>query len=193
MHGSEFWFPCQVPMLGDLASRGGVPEHLMLRISRVCVHKLHVTGGNGDCTLKRHTDFHSHWLPVQNRDSIGSWVRPTCCSWRISLENKRVTVAHCRGTTLEAKVSGIINSVSSSRGSHFGKIWPHLLGLRSPRPNSKPGGNTVPPINKKAAYRSSKHTATSNLTQRQSTTHQREKNQFHLQVGRHQSLLSESL
>ena len=62
-----------------------------------------------------------------------------------------VTVAHCRGRTLEAKVSGIIISMNSPGCGHFGKIWPHPSGLRSPRPNNKLGGNTAPTISKQAA------------------------------------------
>ena len=31
----------------------------------------------------------------------------------------------------------------STRGGRFGKIWPHTAGLRSPRPNNNPGGNTA--------------------------------------------------
>ena len=55
-------------------------------------------------------------------------------------------VAHCGGKTLEAKVSGIIISVNSSRGGHFGKIWPHPSALRSPRPNNKGGSTQLPLI-----------------------------------------------
>ena len=71
----------------------------------------------------------------------------------------RGTVAH-RGRTLEAKVSGIVISAS----------WPHPSAKRLP----------------KDALR---HTATSDHTQKQSPTHQRDKNQLHLPIGRHQSLL----
>ena len=38
------------------------------------------------------------------------------------LGEQGVMVAHCGGRTLEAKVSGIIIHVNSSRGGHFGKI-----------------------------------------------------------------------
>ena len=134
-----------------------------------------------------------HWVPGQSRDSIGIWVRPDCSSWRISWENRGVTVAHCGGRTLEAKLSGIFISVCSSRGGHFGKIWPHPSALRSPRPNNNPGGITAPPISKQVAQRSPRHTATSIPIQRQSPTHQRDKNQLHLPVGRHQSFPSRSL
>ena len=64
-------------------------------------------------------------------------------------------MAHCGGRTLEAKVSGIFISVCSSRGGHFGKIWPHPSALRCPRPNNNPGGITAPPISKQASYRHS--------------------------------------
>jgi len=55
-----------------------------------------------------------HRVPGQSRDSIGIWVRLACSYWRIFWENRGVTVAHCGGKTLEAKVSGIIISVNSS-------------------------------------------------------------------------------
>ena len=53
--------------------------------------------------------------------------------------------------------------------------------------------NLAPPISKQAAQRTPWYTATSNLTQRQSPTHQRDRNQPHLPVGRHQPLPSGSL
>ena len=57
-----------------------------------------------------------------------------------------VTMAHCGGRTLEAKVSGIIISQDSSRGDHIGKIWLCPPGLRSPKPNNKLSGNRAPTI-----------------------------------------------
>ena len=75
-----------------------------------------------------------------------------------------VTVAHCRGRTLEASsrtleaisrtleaISGIIISMCSPIGGHFGKIWHHPSGLRSPRANNNLGGNIATPISKQAA------------------------------------------
>ena len=101
-------------------------------------------------------------------------------------------MAQCGGRTLEAKLSGIFINVFSSRGGHFGRICLHPSVLRSPRPNNNPGGITASPISKQAAYRAPRHTAASNLIQRQSPTHQRDRNQPHLPVGRHQSLPSGS-
>ena len=76
----------------------------------------------------------------------------TCLQFLEDLLGKlNVTVAHCGGRTLEAKVLGIIISMCPFRGGHFGKIWPHPSGLRSPRPNNKPGGNTAPSISKQTA------------------------------------------
>ena len=89
---------------------------------------------------------------------------------------------------MEAKLLGIFSIMPFSGGGHLGKLWPHPLVLRSPRPNNNPGGITAPPIRKKAAKRTPRHTASSNLTQRQSPTHQRDKNQLYLPVGRHQIL-----
>ena len=54
---------------------------------------------------------------------------------------------------MEAKVLGIIISMCSSRGGHFGKMWPEPSGLRSPKANKNPGGNTALPITKHAAER----------------------------------------
>ena len=69
-------------------------------------------------------------------------------------------------------------SMSFSRGGLFWKIWPHPSVNRLPKVLPPPGGG---------------HTATSNLTQRQSPTYQRDMNLPHLWVGRHQFLPSESL
>ena len=88
------------------------------------------------------------------------------------------------GRILEEETLGIIMSVNSSGGSHFGKIWSHPSGLRSPRPNNQQSENTAPPICKQAV---------SDHSQRQSPTHQRDNNQLHLPVGKHQSLPSGSL
>ena len=109
------------------------------------------------------------------------------------LGKQGVTVAHCEGRMLEAKVLGVIISVCSSRGGQVGKIWPHPAGLRSLRPNNNQGGKAAPPTSKQAAQMHPRHTATSYLTQRQSPTNQRDKNQLYLPVGRHQSLPSGSL
>ena len=54
-------------------------------------------------------------------------------------------MAHCWRRTLETKVLGIIISMYSSRGGHFGKVWPHPSGVRSPRPTNNLGGNTAHP------------------------------------------------
>ena len=80
-------------------------------------------------------------VPEQSRDSKVIRIRPVCSSWRISWEN-RGWLTLCRESTLDAKVSGIIISVCSSKGDHFWKIWPHPSGLRSPRPNNKPSSPT---------------------------------------------------
>ena len=134
-------------------------------------------------TMEETTGFCVHWIPGQSRDSIEIWVKPACCSWRM-------TVCHCRGMTLEAKISGIIISVNSPGADHFGKIWPTHQGWESPRQNNKTGGNTVPPISKQAPWRPLRHTATPNHIQGQRPTHQRDKNQLHRPVGRYQSLPS---
>ena len=100
-----------------------------------------------------------------------------------------MTLAHCGGRTLEEKVSGIIISMCSSKGGNFGK------NLRSPRTNNHLSKIIPhPPANRLTKDAPSpRHTATWSLTQRQSPTHQRDKNQLHLPVDRHQSLSSGSL
>ena len=115
--------------------------------------------------LKAHTGLHVHWVPAKSTDSIGILVRPDCSSWRTK---QGVTVARCGGRILEAKVSGIIISVYSSRGGHFGKIRSY--------PSAKRLSKDFP-----------RHTAGSKLTQRQSSTYQRAKIQLHLAVGRDKS------
>ena len=54
-------------------------------------------------------------------------------------------MAHCRERTSEANVLGIFISMCSSRGSHFGKIWPYPSVLRSPRRKNNPGGSQPKP------------------------------------------------
>ena len=147
----EFWAPCQAPTPGDLTSGGGTPRAFGIEGQRsLCTGDPQGWGKQRLHSWKAHPDFHVHWVPGQSRDSKGIWVRPACGSWRISWEN-RGGLAYCAGSTLEAKVLGIIISMSSSRGGHFGTIWPHPSALRSPRPNKKLGGNTAPPISKEAA------------------------------------------
>ena len=75
------------------------------------------------------------------------------CLWFLEdhLGKKAVIVANCGGRTLETKFSVIIISVKTSRGGHYGKTWPQPSGLRSPRPNKKPGVNKAPPISKQVA------------------------------------------
>ena len=104
------------------------------------------------------------------------------------LGKQGVIVARCRGRTLEAKVSGIIISVCSSRGGHFGKIWPYPSGLRSPGQTTNQVGTQLHPSANRLHEGSPRCTAASNHTQRQSPNHRRDKNQPHLPVGRHQSL-----
>ena len=66
------------------------------------------------------------------------------CLWFLEdlLGKQGVTVTHCGGRTLEAKVLGIIISMCSSRGGHFGKICPHPSVNRLPK---EPPG-TQPPL-----------------------------------------------
>ena len=81
-------------------------------------------------------------------------------------------MACCGRRTLEGEVSGILSSMYSSTGGHFRKILPHPSVPRSPGPNNNPGGISAPPISKRLPKDLPRHTATSNLTQRQIPTHQ---------------------
>ena len=54
---------------------------------------------------------------------------------------------------MEVKVSGIIIAMYSNGGGHFGKIWPHPSGLRSPRQTTNrvgtqphPSANSPPKV-----------------------------------------------
>ena len=91
---------------------------------------------------------------------------------------------------MEAKLLGIFISVHFSGGGHLVTIWPQPSALRNPKPNNNPGGITAPPINKQMPKNSPRNMAASNLTQKQSPTHQRDRNQLPLPMGRHQSLPS---
>ena len=64
------------------------------------------------------------------------------------LGKQGVTVAHCGGRAVEAKLLGIFISMCFSGDGHFGKIWPHPSALRNPRPNNNPDGITASPISK---------------------------------------------
>ena len=62
---------------------------------------------------------------------------------------------------------GIITGMSSPRGWHLGKTWIHPSGLRSPRPNTKGGGNTALSIIKEVSSSPPKHKTGPNHSQRQ--------------------------
>ena len=66
------------------------------------------------------------------------------------LGKQGTNLACCFCRTLEAEVLGIFIGVSSPGGCHFGKIWYHPSGPRSPRSNNKEGRNTAPSIRKQA-------------------------------------------
>ena len=107
-----------------------------------------------------------------------------------------VILACYGGRTLKEKFSGIFIGMYFSGGGHCGKIWPHPSALRSPGQIIiiiiiQVGSQPHPSVKK--LPKNPRHTTTSNLTQRQSSTYQRDRNQPHLPVGRHQSLPSGSL
>ena len=76
----------------------------------------------------------SYALGPRAKQRIHRNLGQTCLqSLEDHLGKQGVTTAHCGGRILEAKVSRIIMSVNSSRGGHFGKIWPRPSMLKSPR------------------------------------------------------------
>ena len=90
---------------------------------------------------KVYTGFHVHWVPGQSR-RLHRNLGQTCLQFLEDLLGKQGET-HCGERTLEAKALGIIISMSSSGDSHFGKIQPHLSGLRIPSPNNKLGGKQI--------------------------------------------------
>ena len=155
-------------MPADLAL-GGVPG--ALKASGTCAQELHETGGNGDPFLKGAHRL-SCVLGPRAKQRLHRYLGQTRLQFLENLLGKQgVNVAHCGGRALEAKLLGIFISLCFSGGDHFGETWPHPSALRSCRPNNNSSGITAPPISKQAAERSSRHTAASNLTQRQSPTH----------------------
>ena len=108
--------------------------------------------------------------------ALGPWAKQrlhrnlgqTCLHFLGDLMRKKgVTVFCCGRRTLEAKVLGIIIGVYSSKGGHFGKIWPHLSGLRTPGQTVIWMGTQPHPSANRLPKDPPRHTATSNLTQRQ--------------------------
>ena len=120
----EFWAPYQVPMPEGLALGGGA------------LRALGIEGWHGLCAGAwrdwGNQRLHS-WKAQRLLCALGPRAKrmlhrnrgQTCLLFLEGLLGKKqVTVAHCGGKTLEAKVSGIIISVCSSRGDHFGKSGP---------------------------------------------------------------------
>ena len=135
------------PSLGVWHWEEEPPEHLMLKGQQgLSTGALRKWGKQRIYSWRVCTGFYVHWVPGKSKDSIGIWVRPTCRCWRVSWESRvwlwlAVGAGHWKLRSQE-----IIIGVSSCAGCHFGRIWPHPLGLRSPRPNNKQSGNTAPPI-----------------------------------------------
>ena len=141
-------------------------EHLALRASGACAQELHSTGGNRDSILERCTQAFMCTASQGKAETSKEYRSHLTVVLGRSPGKTGVAVAHYGGRTLETKVSGKINSVCSCRGGHFGKIWPHPSGLKSPRPNNNPGGNTAPSLSNQAVQRSAPHPhlQASNLT-----------------------------
>ena len=104
--------------------------------------ELHGTGRNGDSILERCTQAFmctgSHGKAETPQES-GSDLTAILGG---SPVKTRGDCGSLWGKYIEAKVLGILISMNSSRGGHFGKIRPHASGLRSPRPNNNPGRNS---------------------------------------------------
>jgi len=93
--------------------------------------------GEMETSLLKGTHRLSGALGPSAKQRLHRRLGQTCLQLMEDLLGKQVTVAHCGGGTLEAKVSGRNISVYLSRYGHFGKIWFYPSGLRSPRPNNK--------------------------------------------------------
>ena len=137
---------------------------------------------------KVHTGFHVHWVTGQSRGSMGIWVGLEWRSWRISWENRGwlwlVGEGHWRQSSREYSPG------CASRGGYFGKIWPthHHWEARG-QTKIQVGSQPHPSVNRLPKdYPPYRHIATSNLTQRQTHTHGRDRNQPHLPVRGHQQL-----
>ena len=161
---------------------------MALKACGPCVQELHGTGGNGDPILERYTKAFIRTGSQGKAETPQESGLDLTTVLGGSPGEKGVTVACCGGRTLEAKILRIFISVCSSRDSHFGKIWPHPSALRSPRPNNNSGGITDSPTHQQTGCLKNPPQPASNLTQRQSPTHQREKESAPPTSGRHQSL-----
>ena len=142
---------------------------------------------------KLHTDFHVHWVPGKSRGSIGIWVGPDCSAWRISWENREwlwlvVGKGHWKHSSWEYTSACVSLEVAI-----LGKSGPTHQCWEAPGQKIIQVGSQPHPSAKRLPKDPPRHTDTSDLAKRQSPTHQRDKNQLHLPVGRHQSLPSGSL
>ena len=137
-------------MPGDLALGEGAPEAFGIEGQWGLCMGAPQEWGKKDPILQRCTRLSSALGFRAKQRLYRISIRPDC-SLEYLLGKEEVNMARCQGRAFEAKVSGIIISMCSCRGSHFGKIRPYPSGLRSPRPNINPRGNTALPISKKAA------------------------------------------
>ena len=104
------------------------PEH-SLEASEAWVQEIHRTRGKKDSTFGGHTGLHVHWVPRQSRDFIGTWVRPTCRSWRVSWESGGIEVYSCGLLLGQDTGGGSPRSYQwcvSPGGGHFGRISPPI-------------------------------------------------------------------
>ena len=116
------------------------PEHLALKASGVCVQELHRTGGNRDPDFKRCTQIFT-CTGFQGKAKSPSDSGPDLTAVLGGSPSKRG--GECGllwGKGIKSKALGNIQQCAFSGGGHFGKIWPQLSELRSPRPNNNPGG-----------------------------------------------------
>ena len=165
----------------------------MLKARETWVQELYRTGENRNTTVRTHTGFHVHWVPGQNRNFIRTWVRPTCRSWRVSWESRGwVWLAvgqDIRGGCLREKslLWSLLEAAVLEEYVFTHQSW------EAPGQTTKRVVIQPYPSSKRLSKSLLRHTDTSNHTQGQSPSHQRDKTQLYLPVGMHQSLPSGSL
>jgi len=134
------------------------------------------------------------WVSGQSKVSIGIWVKPDCNSLSTSWEN-RGECGLLWGKDIGSKALGNIQQCA------FLWRWPFWENQAPPISTEKPQAKQQSWWDHSSPHQQSgclkspapRHTTTSNLTQRQRPTYQRDRNQLHLPVGRHQSLPPGSL
>lgn len=123
-----FWVPCQAPHPEGLALTERAPRIFDFEGQwDLSLGALQDWGKQRFHSWRAHIRFHMHWDPGQSSDSIGSWTRTTCESWRAPWEGGgwlwlTLGQGHCHFST---------------------KIWLHSSAERLPKISL----NAQPPLN----------------------------------------------